>query len=191
MKQNSVESGFLNAASAGWVPPTTTFASPPSSPATGSVYIFTDALFAGAAVGGGSALSTCRWSGSAWVSAGGSGVQLARGFGAAFDGSGAVLTTTLTAYVKVPSGGTITAWSIIVDTGTCTIKVWKKAAGTAIPTVSDNINTSGVAISSGTVVRSTTVSDFTTLAVADGDIIGIHIQAVSSATQINFQIELT
>ncbi len=67
MKQNSVETGLINAAAAAWVPPTTTFASPPGSPVTGSVYVFTDALTSGANVGGGSALSICRWSGSVWV----------------------------------------------------------------------------------------------------------------------------
>ena len=73
MKQNAIETGFTNAAAASWIPPTATFAAPPSSPATGAVYVFTDALTAGAIVGGGTALSTCRWSGSAWVATGGSG----------------------------------------------------------------------------------------------------------------------
>lgn len=73
MKQNSVETGFINAGAAGWIPPTTTFASAPQSPATGSVYLFTDALTPGANVGGGTSVSTCRWSGTAWVSGGGTG----------------------------------------------------------------------------------------------------------------------
>jgi len=67
MKQNAVETGLINASSAAWIPPTTTFASPPGSPVTGSVYLFTDAAYAGASSGGGSSLSLCRWSGSAWV----------------------------------------------------------------------------------------------------------------------------
>ncbi len=67
MKQNAVETGLINASAAAWVPPTTTFASPPGSPVTGSLYLFTDALHTGADVGGGSALSLCRWSGSAWT----------------------------------------------------------------------------------------------------------------------------
>ncbi len=187
MKQNQLQTGLVDASAAGWIPPTTTFASPPTA-ATGSVYVFTDALFPGAAVGGGSSLSTCRWSGSAWVSTGG---QAARGFGASFDGGGVALSSGLTAYLSVPTGGTITAWTILVDAGTCTIKVWKIAAGTAIPTVSNNINTSGVAISTGTAVHSTTVSDFTTVTVTNGDIVGVHLQAVASATQIYFSVELT
>ncbi len=67
MKQNAVETGLINASAAAWIPPTTTFASPPGAPVTGSVYMFTDALTSGANVGGGSSLSICRWSGSAWV----------------------------------------------------------------------------------------------------------------------------
>jgi hypothetical protein len=95
MKQNSLETGFINAGAAGWIPPTTTFASPPGSPATGSVYVFTDALTSGAAVGGGSALSTCRWSGSAWVSAGGSGgvTSVAMTVPAEFSVAGSPITT--------------------------------------------------------------------------------------------------
>jgi hypothetical protein len=48
-----------------------TFASPPSSPATGAVYVFTDASAVGTCSGGGSALATCRYSGSAWQATGG------------------------------------------------------------------------------------------------------------------------
>ncbi len=67
MKQNQLQTGLIDASAADWIPPTTTFASPPT-PATGSVYTFTDALITGSSVGGGSSLSICRWSGSAWVS---------------------------------------------------------------------------------------------------------------------------
>src|ERR1035437_7641051 len=72
-KQNVVQSGIVDAHGANWIPPTSTFASPPSSPATGSVYIFTDASAVGTCSGGGSALAICRWSGSAWSALGGGG----------------------------------------------------------------------------------------------------------------------
>lgn len=72
-KQNVLQTGLVDAHGANWIPPTSTFASPPSSPATGSVYIFTDASAAGACSAGGSALATCRWSGSAWSALGGGG----------------------------------------------------------------------------------------------------------------------
>src|ERR1035441_5112930 len=72
-KQNVVQTGMVDAHGANWIPPTATFASTPGSPATGSVYIFTDASAVGTCSGGGSALATCRWSGSAWSAVGGGG----------------------------------------------------------------------------------------------------------------------
>ena len=64
---NFSQTGTVDAHSANWIPPTSTFAAPPSSPATGSVYVFTDAASLGTCSGTGSSLSTCRWSGSAWA----------------------------------------------------------------------------------------------------------------------------
>src|ERR1017187_4896573 len=79
-KQNIVQTGSVDAHGANWIPPTSTFASPPSSAATGSVYIFTDASAVGTCSGGGSALATCRWSGSAWSAVGGGGGGTAGGY---------------------------------------------------------------------------------------------------------------
>lgn len=109
--------------------------------------------------------------------------------GIIFDGGGSALTSGATHYLVVPFACTIFAWNILVDTGTATLKTWRKATGTAIPTVADTISTSGVAISSGTSVRSTTVSDFTSTAIVANDIIAFNLFAVSSATQVTFIIE--
>ena len=72
-KQNVAQTGTVDAHAATWIPPAATFASAPGSPATGAVYIFTDATATGTCSGGGSALATCRWSGSAWAAVGGGG----------------------------------------------------------------------------------------------------------------------
>jgi hypothetical protein len=53
--------------------PVATFATPPSSPVTYQVFLFTDASAAGVCSGGGSAFSHCAWNGSAWTPLGGSG----------------------------------------------------------------------------------------------------------------------
>lgn len=108
------------------------------------------------------------------------------------DGGGSAVTTgKVKGFTTVRQAGTITAWNIAVDTGTCTVKVWKVATGTAVPTISNVINTSGVSISSGTYVRSTTTSDFTTTSVAANDILAYDITAVSGATEITFGLEIT
>ena len=94
-------------------------------------------------------------------------------------------------YVVFPVAGTISAWSIGVDAGTCTVKCWKIATGTAVPTIADVINTSGVAIAANTYVRSTTLTDFTTTAVAAGDIFAFDLTATATATKITFALEIT
>src|ERR1035437_5282287 len=62
-KQNVIQTGLVDAHGANWITPGTTSACPPSSPATGSVDICTDASAAGTCSGGGRTLSTCRGSG--------------------------------------------------------------------------------------------------------------------------------
>lgn len=105
----------------------------------------------------------------------------------AFD-STAVPTGKVKGFFACRFGGTITGWSIVVDAGTATVKVWKIAAGTAKPTISNVINTSGVAISSGTAIESTTTSDFTSTTVTAGDIFAYDITAASGVTEITFQL---
>jgi hypothetical protein len=108
------------------------------------------------------------------------------------DGSGsAIAANSTTIAIPCVFSGSIAAYTITVDTGTCTIKTWKKATGTAIPTVSDVISTSGVAISTGTVVRSATVSDFTSTTVTANDLFIFTVTAVSGATKISFTLEIT
>lgn len=94
-------------------------------------------------------------------------------------------------YVVFPRTGTITAWNFVVDAGTATVKVWKIATGTTAPTSANVINTSGVSISTGTAVRSTTVSDFTTTTVTANDIFAFEVTAVSTATKLLFELEIT
>jgi hypothetical protein len=74
--------------------------------------------------------------------------------------------------------GTITGWNITADVGTITIKIWKIATGTAKPTNANSINTSGISLSTGTAIRSSSLGDFTTLAVAAGDIFAAEVTAV-------------
>lgn len=72
-KKNLVETGVTDAHAATWIPPHATFASPPVSPPTGSTFLFTDASATGTCGGTGTALATCRWSGTAWQAVGGAG----------------------------------------------------------------------------------------------------------------------
>ncbi len=89
------------------------------------------------------------------------------------------------------AASTITGWSLVVDAGTATVKVWKISSGTAKPTVANVINTAGVSISTGTAVISSTTSDFTTTAVAAGDIFAFEITAISGVADMTFQLSMT
>lgn len=84
-----------------------------------------------------------------------------------------------TNYLPVPFACTISQYTLVVDAGTVTVKFWKIATGTVHPTSSDSISTSGVSLSSGTLIRSTTLSDFTTTAVTANDVMAMHITAQS------------
>ncbi len=102
------------------------------------------------------------------------------------DPAGSTLTvaTTTTDYFTVPAACTISAYNLVIDAGTITVKFWKIATGTAIPTSSNSISTSGVSISSGTANHSTTLSDFTTTTVTANDIMAMNVTAVTTAKYV-------
>jgi hypothetical protein len=102
------------------------------------------------------------------------------------DPAGSTLTvaSTTTDYVTVPFACTISAYNLVIDAGTITVKFWKVATGTAIPTSSNSISTSGVGISTGTAIHSTTTSDFTTTTVTANDILAMNVTAVATAKYV-------
>lgn len=97
--------------------------------------------------------------------------------------------STATDYMTVPFACTISAYNILIDAGTVTIKFWKVATGTAIPTSGNSISTSGVAISTGTAIHSTTVTDFTTTAVSANDILAMNVSTVATAKFVSASLE--
>lgn len=102
---------------------------------------------------------------------------------------GSALSTNLVRYMVVPYACTISGYSIAADSGTVTVKFWKVASGTALPTVANVISTSGVSLSTGTVVESSTTSDFTTTTVTAGDIIAATNTATSAAKFIQAELK--
>ena len=105
------------------------------------------------------------------------------------DPTGSTLTTSEVSYVTVPFACTLGAWNILADAGTVTVKTWKVATGTAIPTSANSISTSGVSLATGTAIHSTTMTDFTTTAVSANDIMAAAITAVSTAKFVNFTLQ--
>lgn len=119
-------------------------------------------------------------------------VAQTRGLSFTFDGGGSAIASGKTIYLRIPLACTIANWSILSDVAeTVTIKTWKIASGTAIPTVANSISTSGVSLSSGTAVVSSTVSDFTSTAVTGNDLMAANITAITAATFVNFVLGCT
>lgn len=100
-------------------------------------------------------------------------------------GTALTVASSTTDYITVPFACTLKAYDLSVDAGTITVKFWKVATGTAIPTSGNSINTSGVGVASGTHNHSTTMTDFTTTAVAQYDIMAMNVTAVSTAAYVN------
>jgi hypothetical protein len=108
-----------------------------------------------------------------------------------YNSGGLTAGTTAASYdlFTVPVACTISGYDLGIDSGTITVKFWKIAAGTAIPTATNSINTSGVSISSGTAKQSSTLTDFTTTTVSVHDIMAMDITAVSGASLVNGVLE--
>ena len=110
--------------------------------------------------------------------------------GAVFNGGGQALTSGTTVgssllYTSpLPFGCTVTAWTVTVDTGTAGFRVWRAAAGTAVPTIANTLNGGDLAISTGTNLRSTTMTNFTggtAPTLTAGDILAFQLNAVASS----------
>ena len=116
---------------------------------------------------------------------------------AAFSGGGSALTpgtspgVSLVYCAPVPRDCTLIAWTVTVDAGTAGFRVWKIAAGTAVPTAANSITPSDLAISTGTNLRSTNFANFVggvapTFTV--GDIIAIQLNAAAAAKYAAFSL---
>lgn len=95
-----------------------------------------------------------------------------------------------TGYFTCPYTAQIISWSFAVDAGTATVKTWKSVTGTSSPTSADSISTAGVSISSGTAIKSTTLTDFSVTDVTAGDVVAFELTAFSGCSEITFQLEL-
>jgi hypothetical protein len=94
----------------------------------------------------------------------------------------------MTAYLGIEAACTISKWRIAAVGGTATIKVLVHASG-ALPTDVDSINTSGVSIASaGDTGWQTDLTDFNSTTIPADSMIAIHLEAVSGATQVVFQM---
>lgn len=105
------------------------------------------------------------------------------------DGTNSVTTGELGMIPAVPCDYEIVGWNIAAKgtSPTCTIDLWVKAAGTAIPTVADTIMGTKPALTSGNAVQSTTMLNWKSggpIRGKKGDILIANLDAVSNATRV-------
>jgi hypothetical protein len=122
----------------------------------------------------------------------GGAVSMVRGFG--FGKRMSALVTGKLDYVfTCPYAGTISGWNIAIASSgaaTVTLKFWKRAG--AYPTSANSINTSGISLTSGNYISSTVLTDFTTLAVAIGDVFAVEVVAVTGTiTEVSGALLIT
>lgn len=133
----------------------------------------------GTGIAPGSSGNVLTSNGTDWTSAAAKVVKIAV-FSLDGGGGAAIVTGTVSGTARIPNACTLTGWSITATaaSGTNTVKFWNTATGTAIPTIANVINTSGVSLTTGTAVASATLSDFTDTSYAAGDMIRCAITAV-------------
>lgn len=122
----------------------------------------------------------------------GSGASVTHVITYSFDGLGAVLTTGDSGrYPTARFACTITTYDAsILPSGSLSVDIWKKAG--AIPTSSDKISgSSPIDITSNVLVQSGSVSGWSPVSVATGDVFGASIASVTNATSGTIQIWCT
>lgn len=112
------------------------------------------------------------------------------------DGAGATLVTGTIGFVYVPYACTITANTLLstdsaVTSGSIVIDVWKSAYASYPPTVANTITASAKpTLSSATHSQDTTLTGWTT-SVSAGDVIGFHIDSVTSISRVTLVLTVT
>lgn len=149
----------------------------------GEMYFQTDAA-------PGSSIWGCTTAGAAntavWTLQGG-GTAITRTITAGFINGGSALSagTMFPKYAvctTMASAGTFQAYTIQVDVGAATFKLWKNSNSSALPTAGDSISTSGFSISGATRAHSTTLTDLSSTSFSAGDNVCVQLAAVSGGT---------
>jgi hypothetical protein len=110
-----------------------------------------------------------------------------------WDGQGGVVGTGNTVYRTMAYAGTITGWSITATgtSPTCTIDIWRVATGgTTLPAVGNTIMGTKPALSTGNIIRSTTLTAWNPVAFSAGDTFGFNIGACAAALKITFSLTI-
>jgi hypothetical protein len=89
-----------------------------------------------------------------------------------------VIAAGLKGFVRFPYAATITKWSLVADVaGTIVVDIWKDVYANHPPTVADSIPSPKPSLSSADQNESSSLGSWTTLAIAEGDVLAFNVEA--------------
>jgi hypothetical protein len=100
--------------------------------------------------------------------------------------SGVAITTGIKAEWRCPYACTIQSWTLLADTSTtCAIDIWKDTFANYPPTDADSItNGHEPALTASTNAEDTSLGDWTTVAIAAGDVLIFNVDSNDNATRL-------
>lgn len=121
----------------------------------------------------------------------GGGVTPRRVVGVTFDGNGSPPTAGAVGYAVVPFNGTIDQWFIIGDaSGSAVVDVWKIPG--AIPNDANRIaGTEKPTLAASQLASDTSLTTWSTLAVAAGDVFGFELESASTLTRVTVEVRIS
>jgi len=119
------------------------------------------------------------------------GITPVKTVGVTFDGGGSTPTLGTVGYIVAPFSGTITRWDVVSDqSGSVVVDVWK-AAG-SIPTDANRIaGTEKPALTAAQLANDTSLTTWSTLAVAAGDVFGFELESVTTCTRVTVEVSIS
>ncbi len=107
------------------------------------------------------------------------------------DGGGEAITTGIKGFVQVPAG-TIEAWSILPDqSGSIKIDVWRDTYANYPPEDADSLcNGHEPELSASTKAQDTDLSDWTSVALVEGDILGYNVDSVDTVERVTLSLKV-
>lgn len=111
-----------------------------------------------------------------------------RAIGVTFDGNGATPTVGSIGYVVCPFDGEIQGWHIVSNvSGSAVVDVWK-SSGTIPTNVNTIAGTEKPTLSAQQLASDLSISTWTSLTVASGDVIGFELESVATCTRITVEV---
>ena len=107
------------------------------------------------------------------------------------DGGGAAITAGQKGHVEVPAG-TIMAWRILPDqSGSIKIDVWRDTYANFPPDNADSLcNGHEPELSAATKAQDTDLSDWTSVALTEGDILGYNVDSAATVTRVTLSLKV-